>query len=160
MRSPTARIFVLALLSATLPLAVLTAQVKVLDKTTGQWKEVPQTIKSVGDNSAIIWLFQPGNDNPKAIAAVELKGSLQFESTGIVSGVDGLVDLRLFDPPSYDPKMPGRWQKIIKAELVQGRAIVTLEDGRIFTIYGLNSSISAIIVPGRTIPEASKPVAK
>jgi hypothetical protein len=157
MRSIVMRVVMLAGLfvwGATLSLAL---QTKVLDPATGQWKEVPQAIQSVGDNSIIIWLFKPDGGESNAIAAVEAKGKIEFMSSGIVSGEGSLIDLRFFDPPDYDPQKPGKWQKITKAELVQGRVVITLEDGGVFTIYSIGGNFSALIVPGRVVPEPPKP---
>jgi hypothetical protein len=133
-------------------------QVKEYDPATGKWTEAQQFIRPVGGNSVIIWLFKPDGSESKAIAAVESTGEIGFTSTGIATGAESLSDLRFFDPPNYDPTTPGKWQKITKAELAQGRVVVTMDDGRIFTIYGLRG-FSAIIESGRVIPESPKPPA-
>ncbi len=159
MKAVLIRIVLLAGLLGWGAAASLAAQVKVYDPSTGKWKEAPQAVEAMGDNAAIIWLFKPDSGaDSKAIAAVELKGRMEFMSSGIVSGEQSLVDLRFFDPPDFNPETPGKWQKIAKAELIQGRVVLTLDDGRVFTMYGM-SGFSAVIEPGRVIPEPPKPAA-
>ncbi len=159
MRTISARTILLIWLCLVCGAGVAAAQTTVYDPATGKWNEVPQAFEPTPGSSVIIWLFSPGSDNSKAIAAVEAKDKVLFMSTGIVSGQDSFADLRFFDPPDYDPQKPGKWLKITKTELVQGRAIVTLEDGKVWTIYGLMPSFSGMIAPGRAVPEPPKPAA-
>lgn len=160
MKPTAARVVLLAWLFVNV--AVVSPALQVIrkyDPATKTWKEAPQSIEAIGDKSAYIELFRPEGGDSKSIAALELKGSLEFMSTGIVKGEESMVSVGFFDPPTYDQTKPAKWQKITKAELVQGRVVITMEDAKVFTIYGVNG-FSAVIEPGRVIPEPPKPADK
>jgi hypothetical protein len=68
-------------------------------------------------------------------AVVELKGAILSDSNGILSGVDGLRRIKWAKSKGHW----GDWMKIIKSDLVDGKAIIKTEDGNVYTIFGLNS---------------------
>jgi len=87
--------------------------------------------KSMGNNVVKIALYKYAGKEFKLAAIAELKGRITFNSKGIVSGVDGLLRLQLAEAKD-------KWIPITKRELVDGRAVITTEDGKTYTIFNLD----------------------
>jgi hypothetical protein len=92
--------------------------------------DVTSAYRSVGNNVVTITLYRKAGKGRKVAGLVEIRGEIEFNSKGIVSGVDGLVRLQLVDAK-------GKWLAITRRELVAGRAIITTEDGKDYTIFNL-----------------------
>jgi len=88
-------------------------------------------ISTVGDQTAGIPLFKEEGKEFKRFAIVEIKGSVGIGADGIVNGADSFLRLQLLQDKD-------KWLKITKRELVQGRLVVTTENGDMYTIWGLN----------------------
>jgi len=94
-----------------------------------------------------------GEGNFKLFAIAEFQGEItftatesssKFQTTSIVSGIDGLHKLRLAGDGNA-------WMPITKRELVAGRAVITTEDGKTYTIFNLGiADWAAQIEPGDT----------
>lgn len=86
--------------------------------------------QSSGDNAVKIALYKDAGQELKLAAIAELKGRITFNSKGIVGGIDGLRRLQLAEAKD-------KWLTITKHELINGRAVVTTEDGKAYTIFNL-----------------------
>jgi hypothetical protein len=86
--------------------------------------------ESVGDNTVQIALYKAAGKEFRLAAIAELKGRITFNSKGIVGGADGLLRLQLAETKD-------KWIRITKRDVVDGRAIITTEDGKIYTISNL-----------------------
>jgi hypothetical protein len=106
---------------------------------------------TTGDNALTVALYRKAGDDFSLAAMVEVKGGIYFNSKGIVRGVDALTRLRLAEAEDT-------WIPITKREVVDGRAFVTTEDGKTYTIFNLGISAFAgqIEVGGASSGSASQ----
>lgn len=104
-----------------------------------------QFISTIGDQTGNIGLYkQVDKDNFTQVAIVEIKGSIEFGSAGIMKGGENAF-LRL-----QTTDAPDKWLNIVKKELVNGRVIITTEDKKVYTIYDLQGNYVGKIASGRT----------
>jgi hypothetical protein len=104
-------------------------------------------IASVGNNTVRIGLYKP--DGNSTFALVEIKGNIEFGAGGIISGKEAFLRLQTIDAPD-------KWFNITSSELVNGRAIVTTEDNKVYTIYNLQGNLLGRIAVGRVLAEDTK----
>ena len=87
-------------------------------------------------------------------AIVEVDGSIWFTSKGIKSGVGSLRRLQL------DSSDDDKWLSITKQRLVNGRAVITTEDGKTYTIFNLGLGPFAGEIALGATSTAAKPTQK
>src|SRR5208282_3808557 len=108
--------------------------------------EVVSAFQSVGDNVAILTLYRKAGDKFAPLALGELKGKIEFNSQGIVGSVDSLSRLQFAEPKD-------KWLAISQRSVVGGKALVTTEDGKSYTISNLGMRPFA----GQIEPSESSP---
>ena len=102
-------------------------------------------VQAEGNGSVYISLFRSTGDQHAPVAMLEVKGSLWFNSIGIVGSLDGLQSLGFAKDKtqSIAEGVPLQWLKITARSLVQGKALVTTEDGNSYIIFNLGGFCGA-----------------
>ncbi len=115
-------------------------------------------VQAEGNGSVYISLFRSTGDQHAPVAMLEVKGSLWFNSIGIVGSLDGLQSLGFAKDKtqSIAEGVPLQWLKITARSLVQGKALVTTEDGNSYIIFNLGGFSGQIgpVTPGTPPPQA------
>ncbi len=94
------------------------------------------------------------SDRLRLFATVEVYGSIWFTSKGIKRGVDSLRRLQL-------DSAEGKWLSITKRKLINGRAVITTEDGKTYTIFNLGiDELAGEITLGETPGAGTGPTKK
>jgi hypothetical protein len=106
-----------------------------------------QRFSTIGDRTARIALYRQDGNDFKIMAIAEIKGTVEFGPDGIAKGGENAF-VRLQTTES-----PDKWVDITKKELVNGRAIVTTEEGKVFTIFDLQGDFAGKIAIGRVTGE-------
>lgn len=75
-------------------------------------------------------LYKEIDKEYKLFAYVEIKGRITFTTQGILSGEEGFLRLQLIEAKD-------KWIPITKRELVEGKVIITTEDGKKYSIFNL-----------------------
>ncbi len=137
-------------------LAFTDAQGQVIDADSSG-PDMVSGVTAVGDGSVLISLYRSTGDKNAPVAMLEVKGSLWFNSIGIVGSLDGLQSLGFpkDKTQSIAEGVPLQWLKITTRSLVQGKALVTTEDGNSYTIFNLGGFSGEIepVAPGTPMPQ-------
>lgn len=113
--------------------------------------EVVSEYKSAGDNTVLLTLYRKSGDKYAPFAIGELKGEIAFNSKGIAGNVDGLQRLQFSEPKN-------KWLAISQRSVAGGKAVVTTEDGKSYTIFNLGiRPFAGQIEPVELNPDSSNP---
>jgi len=101
---------------------------------------------TIGGNTANVSLY---DEKTRAVVALaQIKGRIQFTLDGdFETGAEaGFVQLQVSEQKD-------KWLTITKRELAKGRVILTVETGKVYTIYNADSNFRALIASGRILPK-------
>ncbi len=105
-----------------------------------------QVIEPFPGQTVTLALAKPGEKDVFAI--VDVKGQIVYGPAGVVKGHENLTRIQTTEAPD-------KWFSIVKVELVQGRAVVTTEENKVYTIYDLEG-FSGRIAVGRVEPKGDQ----
>lgn len=105
-------------------------------------------ISTVGDNTGTLALYKSEGKEFKQFALIEIKGSIEFGTAGILKGEEAFLRIQTIDAPE-------KWLKITKRELIKGRVVITTEDKKVYTIYDLQGNYVGKIMHGSVEPKAN-----
>jgi hypothetical protein len=107
--------------------------------------------ESMGNNTIKVGLYKKTGSEFKLAATAEVKGTITFNSKGIVSGADTIRRLQF-------PEARDKWVSVSKSELVGGRAVITTDDGNIYTVFNLGiGPFAGQIESGRIVVADQQP---
>jgi hypothetical protein len=124
--------------------------------------EVVSAYQSDDAGAVILTLYRKDGDKFTPFALGEVKGRIEFNSHGIVGNIDALQRLQFSEPKD-------KWLTITHRSLLEGKADITTEDGKSYTIFNLgmksfagqiepseSSSSSAAAVPAAVADSTAK----
>jgi hypothetical protein len=91
---------------------------------------VVSAYRSTGDNAIQVALYKKDGDRLNLIAIVEVKGEITFTSKAIKSRAENLKRIQFKDAKD-------KWLSITNRQLIDGRAVITTEDGKTYSIFNL-----------------------
>ncbi len=111
--------------------------------------EVASAYHSDDSGGVVLTLYRKDGDKFTPFALGEVKGRIEFNSHGIIGNIDALQSLQFNEPKD-------KWLTITHRTLLEGKADVTTEDGKNYTIFNLGvKSFAGQIEPSESGPSSA-----
>ena len=108
-----------------------------LEKSAGSFTVHPE-------ETSMMAVYQEKTDQVFKADFLEFSGVIEFDNNGLKQ--EGFSLLRIRHPLTSDD-----WIKITSTEIKQGRAVITLENGEVWTIYDFKDFGAAMWAPGEVL---------